>query len=150
MPNTLEATIDIAAAPEQVWNVVSDLKRMPEFSPATVRMQPLGKTKTGTWTLNLNRDGAKFYPTTSRIVRFEPNRAIAFRMNENRTIWSFTLEPTADGGTHLVQRRDIPNGVNPIVRKMIDAVLGGEQVFEANLVTGMNETLGRIKQTVEK
>ncbi|WP_330184506.1 SRPBCC family protein [Nocardia sp. NBC_01503] len=149
MPNTLEATIDIAAAPEQVWSVISDLKRMPEFSPNTVRMQPLGKTKTGTWTVNLNRDGAKFYPTTSRVVRFEPNRAIAFRMNENFTIWSFTLEPT-EGGTRLIQRRDIPKGVNPVVRKLIDKVLGGEQVFEANLVTGMNETLGRIKQTVEK
>ncbi|MRH91969.1 SRPBCC family protein [Nocardia sp. SYP-A9097] len=149
MPNTLEASIDIAAAPEQVWSVISDLKRMPEFSPATVRMQPLGKTRTGTWTVNLNRDGAKFYPTTSRVVRFEPNHAIAFRMNENRTIWSFTLEPT-ESGTRVIQRRDIPNGVNPVIRKLIDTVLGGEQIFEANLVTGMNETLDRIKRTVEK
>lgn len=148
MPNTLEATIDIAAAPEQVWSVISDLKRMPEFSPNTVRMQPLGKTRTGTWTVNLNKDGAKYYPTTSRVVRFEPNRAIAFRMNENRTIWSFTLEPT-DAGTRVTQRRDVPNGVNPIVQRLIDVALGGEVPFEANLVAGMNATLGKIKKTVE-
>ncbi|MET9493038.1 SRPBCC family protein [Nocardia sp. NPDC006630] len=148
MPNTLEATIDIAAPPEQVWSIVSDLKRMPEFSPSTVRVLPLGKIRTGTWVVNLNRDGAKYYPTSSRVVRYEPNRAIAYRMNENRTIWSFTLEPT-ETGTRVVQRRDVPNGVSWPVRRMIEAVLGGEQPFEANLVSGMNETLGKIKQTLE-
>ncbi|MEU0542362.1 SRPBCC family protein [Nocardia sp. NPDC005978] len=149
MPNKLEATIDIAATPEQVWSVISDLKRMPEFSPQCIRMQPLGKVKTGTWTVNLNKDGAKVWPTTSRIVRFEPNRALAFRMTENRTIWSYTLEPTAEG-TRVTQRRDVPNGVTWIVRKVIDTTLGGEASFEAALVSGMNETLGKIKKSVEK
>ncbi|WP_327142582.1 SRPBCC family protein [Nocardia sp. NBC_01327] len=148
MPNTLEATIDIAAPPEQVWSIVSDLVRMPEFSPNTVRVRPFGKIRTGTWIVNLNRDGAKYYPTTSRVVRYEPNRAIAFRMNENLTIWSFTLEPI-ESGTRVVQRRDIPRGVSWPVRRMIEALLGGEQHFEANLVSGMNETLGKIKKTVE-
>ncbi|WP_067830662.1 SRPBCC family protein [Nocardia inohanensis] len=148
MPNNLEASIDIAAAPEQVWSVVSDLKRIREFSPQTLRMQPIGAVKTGTWTINLNKAKGYVYPTTSRVVRFEPNKAIAFRMNENQTIWSYTLEPTATG-TRLVQRRDTPNGVTWIVRKMIDGILGGEQAFESALVDGMNETLGKIKRTVE-
>ncbi|GAB2701122.1 SRPBCC family protein [Nocardia thraciensis] len=149
MPNTLEATVDIAAPRERVWAVVSDLKRMPEFSPNTVRMLPLGTPRAGTWTVNLNRDGGKFYPTTSRIVRFEPNEAFAFRMNENGTVWSYTLEST-DTGTRLIERRDVPNGVRKPVRLMIDRFLGGEQQFEANLVRGMNETLGKIKAAAEK
>ncbi|MBL1072788.1 SRPBCC family protein [Nocardia sp. 2] len=149
MPKNLEATIDIAAAPEQVWNVVSDLKRMPEFSPQCIRMQPLGSVRTGTWTINLNKDGAKVWPTTSRVVRFEPNRAIAFRMTENRTIWSFTLEPTANG-TKVTQRRDVVGNVPWVIRKMIDTTLGGEVNFEDGLVQGMNETLGKIKTAVER
>lgn len=148
MPNNLEASIDIAAAPEKVWSVVSDLKRIREFSPQTLRMQPLGAVKTGTWTVNLNKAKGYVYPTTSRVVRFEPNKAIAFRMNENQTIWSYTLEPTTTG-TKLIQRRDTPNGVTWIVRKMIDGILGGEAAFENDLVAGMNETLGKIKRTVE-
>lgn len=149
MPNTLEATVDISAPPERVWAVVSDLKRMPEFSPNTVRMVALGALRTGAWTVNLNRDGRKYYPTTSRIVRFEPNRAFAFRMNENATVWSYTLEPT-ESGTRLTERRDVPNGVRKPVRALIDAFLGGEQQFEANLVRGMNETLGKIKAAAER
>ncbi|QLY30683.1 SRPBCC family protein [Nocardia huaxiensis] len=148
MPKNLEASIDIAAPPEKVWNVVSDLKRMPEFSPQCIRMQPLGSVRTGTWTINLNKDGAKVWPTTSRIVRFEPNRALAFRMTENRTIWSFTLEPTATG-TKVTQRRDVVGQVPWIIRKMIDTSLGGEQNFETGLEQGMNETLGKIKRVVE-
>ncbi|MGW4241822.1 SRPBCC family protein [Nocardia sp. NPDC004722] len=152
MPNNLEATIDIAAAPERVWSVVSDLKRIREFSPQTLRMQPLGRTvHTGTWTVNLNKASGYVYPTTSRVVRFEPNKAIAFRMTENRTVWSYTLEPTADGGTRLTQRRDVPNGKLPgWLQKSIDLAFGGEVPFEGALVAGMNETLGKIKQTVER
>ncbi|MBB5914249.1 uncharacterized protein YndB with AHSA1/START domain [Nocardia transvalensis] len=149
MPNTLEATVEIAAPPERVWAVVSDLKRMPEFSPNTVRMVALGTPRSGAWTVNLNRDGRKYYPTTSRIVRFEPNQAFAFRMNENGTVWSYTLEPT-DSGTRLTERRDVPNGVRKPVRVLIDAFLGGEEQFESNLVRGMNETLGKIKAAAER
>ncbi|MCM6777415.1 SRPBCC family protein [Nocardia sp. CDC159] len=148
MPKPLEAVIDIAAPPERVWAVLSDLKRMPEFSPNTIRMVALGKPRAGTWTINLNRDGRYYYPTTSRIVRFEPGRAFAFKMIENGTIWSYTLEPI-DGGTRVTERRDIPNGVRKPVRVLIDAALGGELAFEQNLIDGMNTTLAKIKSAAE-
>ncbi|WP_433660088.1 SRPBCC family protein [Nocardia sp. CA-128927] len=148
MPKNLEAVIDISAPPDQVWAVVSDLKRMPEFSPQCVRMLPLGTPKAGTWVLNLNTDGKKYWPTTARIVRYEPNQAFAFKINENRSIWSYTLEPT-ETGTRLIERRDVPNGTSWFSRKSIDAALGGEAPFEELLVRGMNETLGKIKTVVE-
>ncbi|MFE9579037.1 SRPBCC family protein [Nocardia sp. NPDC006044] len=148
MPKNLEATIDIAAPPDKVWAVVSNLKRMPEFSPQCVRMVPLGAPKAGTWVLNLNTDGKKYWPTTARIVRFEPNQAFAFKINENRSIWSYTLEAT-ESGTRLVERRDMPNGTTWFSRKSIDAALGGEAPFEEALIRGMHETLGKIKTEVE-
>jgi len=148
LPKNLEAIIDISAPPEQVWAVVSDLKRMPEFSPQCVRMVALGAPKAGTWTINLNRDGKKYWPTTARIVRYEPNQAFAFRINENRTVWSYTLEPIPTG-TRLIERRDVPNGTTWLSRQAINAALGGEHPFEEALVRGMNKTLARIKDVVE-
>lgn len=148
MPKNIEATIDIAAPPERVWAVVSDLKRMPEFSPQCVRMLALGAPKAGTWTINLNTDGKKYWPTTARIVRYEPNQAFAFRINENRSIWSYTLEPTATG-TRLIERRDVPNGTSWFSRRAINASMGGEQPFEAELERGMKVTLDKIKTVVE-
>ncbi|WP_330250803.1 SRPBCC family protein [Nocardia sp. NBC_00565] len=148
MPKNIEATIDIAAPPERVWAVVSDLRRMPEFSPQCVRMLALGAPKAGTWTINLNTDGKKYWPTTARIVRYEPNQAFAFRINENRSIWSYTLEPTATG-TRLIERRDVPNGTSWFSRRAINAAMGGEQPFEAELERGMKVTLDKIKSVVE-
>jgi uncharacterized protein YndB with AHSA1/START domain len=48
----LDASIHIAAAPERVWSVLADLKRMPEWSPQCRRMQPLGRVRDGAYTLN--------------------------------------------------------------------------------------------------
>ncbi|MEU8900774.1 SRPBCC family protein [Nocardia sp. NPDC048505] len=148
MPKNLEATIDIAAPPEQVWRVVSDLKRIPEFSPQTVRTIPLGKVKVGTFAVSVNRDGKLFWPTTARVVRMEPNSAFAFRVLENRMVWSFTLEPTATG-TRLIQRRDASNGTTTFSRKAIELGMGGYDRFDGVLVQGMNQTLQGIKAAVE-
>ncbi|MEV0249357.1 SRPBCC family protein [Nocardia sp. NPDC050712] len=148
MPKNLEASIDIAAAPEQVWRVVADLKRIPEFSPQTVRTIPFGKVKVGTFALSLNRDGKLFWPTTARVVRFEPNSAFAFKVLENRAVWSFTLEP-AGTGTRLIQRRDSPNGTTTFSRKAIELGMGGYDRFDGVLVDGMNRTLQGIKTAVE-
>ncbi|MFD4404049.1 SRPBCC family protein [Nocardia sp. NPDC058499] len=148
MPKNLEASIDIAAAPDRVWTVLADPRRMPEFSPQCVRMIPIGKPKAGVITVNLNRDGWKFWPTTSRILRYEKNSALAFRVSQNRTVWTYTLEPTAEG-TRLIERRDVPNGTTWVSSTLVNAMLGGEEAFEESLVRGMNESLAQIKKAVE-
>ncbi|WP_067852084.1 SRPBCC family protein [Nocardia shimofusensis] len=148
MAENLEATVDIIAPPERVWRVVSDLDRMSEFSPTTRRMKTLGTPKAGAWTVNWNKKGWKVWPTSSRIVSYDPERELAFRMNENGTTWSFTLEPTATG-TRLTQRRDASAGVPWPIRKAIDVFFGSETSFEKDLVGGMTTTLARIKAAAE-
>ncbi|MFC6013550.1 SRPBCC family protein [Nocardia lasii] len=150
MPNTLEASIDIAASPEKVWAVLSDLRRMPELSPTTVKMIALGGVRDGAFTVNVNKVGWKVYPTTSRIVRFDANRTLAFRMNENRTVWTYLLEPTATG-TRVVETRTVdPKGLPGWLTAAIKVAMGGEQKFEADLVAGMEETLNRVKVAAER
>jgi uncharacterized protein YndB with AHSA1/START domain len=147
--NPLETSVDIAATPEQVWAVVSDLERMPEWSPQCTKMKVFGEVREGARTVNLNKDGWKRWPTTARVVRFEPNRAVAFKIVENRMVWSFELEPTA-GGTRLTQRRDTSAGQSAFSRNAIKLALGGEESFESTLVAGMNDTLAKIKAAVER
>lgn len=145
----LEATIDIAAGPDQVWSVVSDLQRMPEWSLQCRRMQLLGTLREGARTINMNRQGWKFWPTMSKIVRFEPNRAIAFRTLTNNSTWSFEITPTETGST-LTQRRTVPpNGTTWVSRTTVQHVLGGEDNFDEEMADGMNTTLAKIKAAVE-
>ncbi|OZC59985.1 polyketide cyclase [Rhodococcus sp. 06-470-2] len=150
MSKTLEATIDIAASPETVWSIVSDLQRMGEWSPQCKMMKvfggPVGK---GTKTLNVNRKGMLVWPTTSKVVTFEPNRELAFRVVENKTIWSYTLTPTATGTT-VVEKREAPSGTSAVSSLLVKRVLGGIDEFDVELVEGMNSTLRRIKVESEK
>ena len=106
----LEETIDIDASPATVWSLVTDLPRMAQWSPQVVRTIVRGEgIKLGTRLFNINRRGLMFWPTRSSVVRFDPEREFAFRIAENLTIWSFSLEPTRTG-TRLLQRREAPEG----------------------------------------
>jgi uncharacterized protein YndB with AHSA1/START domain len=59
---TLEATIDVDAAPAEVWAVVSDLRRMGEWSPECRRMVAWGGVREGAWVLGVNRRGPMVRP----------------------------------------------------------------------------------------
>lgn len=145
----LTATITIAAPPAQVWALVSDLKRMGEWSPQVMRSLVVpAPARLGSRMVNVNRQGWKIWPTTGRVVRFEPHSDLAFRIDENRTIWSFLLEEVA-GGTLVTHRRETPEGIAPISNTLVALALGGQETFVARLLDGMGRTLERLKAEVE-
>jgi len=93
----LQAQIDINAPVSKVWQLISDLRRMPEWSPQCRHMRPFGALRQGTRTLNLNRRNHLFWPTTCTIVEVIPDQKLAFRVDTNRTIWSYELQPNGAG-----------------------------------------------------
>lgn len=146
----LEASIDVAAPPAQVWAMVSDIERMASWSPQVVRTTVKGGgVQQGTRFSNLNRQGLLFWPTKGKVVRFEPHRDFAFRIAENRTVWSFELEPLPDGGTRVTQRRELPDGISGLSIGLTKVALGGVASFTDRLRDGMRETLERIKAEAE-
>jgi uncharacterized protein YndB with AHSA1/START domain len=144
----LQAQIDIHAPVAKVWELVSDIRRMPQWSPQCRLMRPLGALRQGTRTINLNRRGPLFWPTTSTVTEVIPEQKLAFRINANGTIWSYELQPIPEG-TRLVESRHAENGVKPISTLTVNAVLGGEDSFERELVEGMNASLAKIKAAAE-
>lgn len=145
----LEASTEIKATPEKVWAVVSDLQRMGEWSPQCrkVIVRGGGPVTLGTKTINVNKRGLLVWPTTAKVIRFEENKEIAYRITENGSIWSFTITPTADGVT-LTERREAPNNTKKVSQVLINVAMGGEKPFDAELVDGMNQTLGKIKAEI--
>ncbi len=144
----LQAEIEINAPVAKVWSLVSDLSRMPQWSPQCRLMKALGPVRPGTRTVNLNRRNNLFWPTTSTITEVIPERKLAFRVNANNTVWSYELEPTATG-TRVVETRHAENGVKAVSTMTVNAVLGGVSSFEQELVEGMNTSLARIKAAAE-
>ena len=147
----LKATITVAVPPAQVWALVTDVRRMGEWSPQVVRTLVLGgPVRRGTRFLNLNHQGWKHWPTSAKVVRFTPHSDFAFRITENRTVWSFQLEPTADGaGTLVTHRRETPDGISPVSNLLVGRFLGGQDTFVPELLEGMSQTLDRVKAHLE-
>ena len=144
----LRAEIDIDAPVSRVWSLVSDLSRMPQWSPQCRMMKLLGPLRPGTRTLNLNRRNMLFWPTTSTITEVLPERKLAFRIPLNTSVWTYELEPTASG-TRLVETRHAENGVTAVSPAATNAALGGVENFEKELLEGMNQSLTRIKAAAE-
>ena len=145
----LEESIEIAAPPAAVWALVSDPVRMSSWSPQVVRTKVRGgAVRQGARFTNLNRRGWLFWPTQAKVVTYEPERAFAFRIKENWTVWSFTLEPTPTG-TRVTERREAPQGISGVSQRLTKIALGGQQVFTDELRAGMRQTLERIKIEAE-
>ena len=144
----LEESIDVEAAPATVWSLLTDLPRMSGWSPQVVKTVVRGPVQLGTRSYNLNRRGPLFWPTRSKVVRFEPHREFAFRVKDNRTIWSFSLEPT-EAGTRVTQRREAPDGISDVSLRLTKVALGGQETFTGELRDGMRQTLERMKADAE-
>ncbi|MCB1289032.1 MAG: SRPBCC family protein [Mycobacterium sp.] len=144
----LTAQIDIDAPVSKVWGLISDLNRMPQWSPQCRKMKLLGQLRPGARTLNLNRRGLLFWPTTSTITEVVPERKLAFRVDINHSIWTYELEPTATG-TRVTESRHAEGGVTAVSTAVTKAALGGVDTFEKELVEGMNLSLARIKAAAE-
>ena len=148
-PLPVQSSVDIDADTARVWAVVSDVTRMPEWSPELRRLYPLGdrRPRVGLTMLGVNRRGLAVWPTTSTVVRVEHERAVAWKTRESGATWTYELEPTA-AGTRLTGRRDLP--AYTVGTKLMAAVIGGAEGHDRELAEGIRVTLERIKATVER
>ncbi len=147
-PHPIEATIEIAASPAAVWEVVSDVRRMPEFSPELRKVWVLGRdTGAGARFVGLNRRGVVAWPTISTVVRWEPHRAIAWRTRESGATWLYELRP-AGGGTRLTGRRILPRFTRGTA--LLGPVLGGAAGHDTELAAGIRTTVERMKARIER
>ncbi|HVQ97400.1 MAG TPA: SRPBCC family protein [Mycobacterium sp.] len=144
----LQAQIDIKAPASTVWKLISDFSRMPQWSPQCRWMKPLGPLRHGTRTINVNRRNRLVWLTTCTVTEVIPEQRLAFRVNANNTIWTYELEPTADG-TRVIESRHAENGVKPISSLSVNALMGGTANFERELLDGMNASLANIKAAAE-
>lgn len=147
----LEESVEIDASPARVWELVRDPRNMSRWSPQTWRsfLRGGGEVREGARFLNVNHKGLLVWPTRSKVVRFTPEREIAWRVRDNYTIWSLQLEPSGTG-TRLVQRRETPQGISDVSAKLTDRMMGGQERFTAALRAGMQQTLQQIKADAER
>ena len=146
-PAHISATVVVDAEPEAVWEVLSDPVRMPEFSPELRKVFVIGGPGVGTRIIGINRRKAVIWPTTSRVVRWEPGRAVAWKTRESGATWVYELEASG-AGTTVTGRRVLPRFT--LGTTLMAPVIGGAAGHDAELAGGIRTTLERIRAAVEQ
>jgi uncharacterized protein YndB with AHSA1/START domain len=145
-------TVHFAAPPAQVWDLVSDVTRIGEFSPETFEARWLagatGPRAGARFRGHVRRNGrGPVYWTTCTVVASDPGREFAFAVHGPGesvvNTWRYQLEPTADG-TDVTESFELPGSL-PF---RLYWGLAGRARMRTNL-TGMRVTLEKMKAIVE-
>jgi hypothetical protein len=143
-----EVAVHVDASPARVYAVVTDVTRMGEWSPETVRCVWLdGATGpvVGATFKGSNRRGLARWSTKPTVIAAEPAREFAFVVDE-LTRWSYRFEADGDG-TRLSESFEMLEDL-PLRFRIADRAMGIKD-RPADLERGMGETLERIKRSVE-
>lgn len=122
----LRAEAYVEAPPAEVWSVLTDLDRMPAWSPELVRMVPLkpGGLRVGQWYLGLNRRGWALWPTRNVVAQLESGRLIAWDTVTSGARWIWEVIPEGSG-TRVVHRRPVPRRITVVALVYGHIFLGG-------------------------
>ncbi len=144
-------TVHMAATPDEVWALASDVTRIGEFSPETFEAEWLdgasGPAPGVRFRGHVRRNGrGPVYWTTCSIVACEPGREFAFTVGEGDkalNTWRYRFEPAGDGTdvTESFQLKDTA------ALRLYWKVFGRWRGRTNR--DGMRETLERIKAVVE-
>ncbi len=144
-----EVLLHVDAPPAVVYGVVSDVTRMGEWSPETIKCEWLdGATApaVGARFKGSNKRGFLRWSTKPTVVAVDPGRAFAFEVGSD-VRWTYRAD--ADGaGTNLTESFEVLADL-AWYYPLIERYLMGIKDRRADLERGMTETLERIKHVVE-
>lgn len=147
---TRSESITIAASPEVLYSMVSDVTRMGEWSPVCKLCWWDDDTRgVGSWFTGRNVIGDKTWETRSKVVVDDPAREFAFAVNGDRTRWGYTFTPT-DGGTVVTESWEILPAAEPSYVERFGDRAEEEIASRADGASrGMRDTLAAIKRVAE-
>ena len=148
------ASVTVAAPPGDLWDMVSDVTRMGEWSPECYSCRWIGKKRepvVGARFIGFNKRGWARWATTNEVIEADRGVAFAFRTRETGVVWGyrFAADPEAsDGATVATESRDISGARTWLVR-LAGPFVGGMDSHADELREGMRQTLERIKAAAE-
>lgn len=148
-----KVTATVAVSPEALYELVSDVSRMGEWSPECQRCVWIdGATgpAVGARFKGSNAHGKARWSTKPKVVVADPGREFAFvvgHLGRDMTKWSYRFEPASDG-TVVTESFEMLNGL-PWYFSVADRFLMGVTDRQADLEKNMTETLQRLKSVAE-
>lgn len=144
-------TVHMAASPDKIWDLVSDVTKIGLYSPETFEAEWLdgatGPAVGARFRGHVKRNGiGPIYWTTCTVTTCEPGREFAFAVGSAEkamNVWGYRLEPVGDG-TDVTESFMLA----PMLLLRIYWALLGWSRGKTNR-EGMLKTLERIKAEVE-
>lgn len=148
---TYQDSIVVARPPEELYDLVSDITRMGEWSPVCKECwwDEGDGPSVGAWFTGRNEESGRTWQTRSKVVAAERGREFTFLVNGDLVRWSYTFAPV-DGGTELTESWEfLPAGL-----AFFDERFGADaqtqvQARIRSAREGIPATLGAIKKTAE-
>jgi len=149
---TAQATTWVAAQPDQVWSIVSDVTRTGEWSPVCWKVEWLdgaGEPRVGARFRGHNKLNGVRWSRDCEVTVAEPGRRFGFSTlfkGRESTRWLYSLE-AEDGGTRVTESYEVvsmPTWIQ-LVRKLPGAVAKSERDTRWN----MEQSLARLKEQAE-
>ena len=148
-----EVSLHVEAPPEKLYDLVSDVRRMGEWSPECRRCEwtdgatgpAVGASFKGT-----NKRGLVRWSTKLRVVSAREGREFAFvtfLKGHEETKWTYRFEPD-DGGTTVTESFELLADM-PWYLVLSERALMRIKDRRADLEANMQQTLQRLKAAVE-
>jgi hypothetical protein len=149
---TFSDSVVVARSPEDLYDMVSDVTRMGEWSPVCKACwweEEGGSARVGAWFGGRNELPERTWETRSEVVAADRGREFAFVVHGTIARWGYTFTPV-DGGTQLTESWEfLPSGTEVFRERFGDDA--DAQI--ANRVeaarTGIPATLAAIKRAAE-
>lgn len=159
MAYELSDSITVAAAPADVFALISDLTRTGEWSAQCYRVEWNGAAATdpaargvGATFTGYNRAGEHEWSTVSEIVTWQPGVEFSWRLTSSGTVWGYRLEPVnrRDDATVLTEFTAFtPEGEAFFAEKFGADAASRESDREEDARYGITETLHNIRTLIE-
>ena len=145
-------SIVIAASPEEIYDLVSDVTRTGEWSPrcrACWWDEPAAGARVGAWFTGRNETPTRSYETRSQVVVADRGREFAWIVEAGYVRWGYTLA-SADGGTRLTESWEFRREGLAMFAERYGAQADAEIANRTEAAhSGIPATLAAIKQLAE-
>jgi hypothetical protein len=146
-----EVSLRIDAPAGQLYDMVTDIARMGDWSPENTGGRWLGGATgpaLGAKFLGWNKHGIVRWFTRCTVTRADRPDGFEFQVNESKMIWGYRFEADPGGGTLVTEYRRHTKPVNALIGFVQRSGMIGKD-REQLMVDGMRATLERLKAAAE-
>jgi len=147
----MSQTIHVSVPPDDLYEMVSDVTRMGEWSPVCRECwwDEGAGPHVGAWFTGRNETPERTWETRSQVVAAEPGRRFAWEVNNGWVYWGFTFAPDGHGALLTESWIFLPAGIAGFRERFgaeADAEIEKRRKAAEN---GIPATLAAIKKTAE-